>query len=66
MVNSALCMASRKDGLSNLSVEHIMSTSVVAFGKMEHINDPSSRLITSGQQIVASPMVAASKGTGMI
>jgi hypothetical protein len=43
-----------------------MSTSVVAFGKMEQINDSSSRLITSGQQIVASPMVAASKGTGIM
>jgi hypothetical protein len=43
-----------------------MFRSVVAAGNMEQINESPSRLITNGQQMVASPIVAASKGTGMM
>lgn len=45
---------------------HIIPRSVVAFGNIEQINESPSRFITKGQQMVASPIVALSKGTGMI
>jgi hypothetical protein len=63
-LKSALRIASGKQGLINLLLQHIISLSVVALGKMEQINAFPSRLITNGQQMVASPMVAASSGTG--
>lgn len=66
MVKSARLIASGKASLIKLSVEHIISRSVVAVGRIEQISEPPSRLITIGQQIVASPIVAASKGTGMM
>ena len=47
-------------------LQHIISRSVVAFGIIEQINESPLRFITNGQQIVASPIVAASNGTGMI
>jgi hypothetical protein len=65
-LKSALRIASGKQGLINLLLQHIISLSVVALGKMEQINAFPSRLITNGQQMVASPMVAASSGTGTI
>jgi hypothetical protein len=43
-----------------------MFRSVVAVGSIEQTNESPSRLITIGQQIVASPIVAASRGTGMM
>lgn len=66
MVKSARLIASGKEGLTNLSLEHIIPRSVVAVGNIEQINESPSRFITNGQQMVASPIVAASKGTGMI
>jgi hypothetical protein len=66
MVKSARLIASGKAGLTSSSLWHIMFRSVVAAGNMEQINESPSRLITNGQQMVASPMVAASKGTGMM
>ena len=39
---------------------------MVAFGRIEQIKESPFRFITNGQQIVASPIVAASRGTGMI
>jgi hypothetical protein len=65
-VKSARFIASGKAGLINLLLSHIMSRSVVAVGNIEQINESPSRFITNGQQIVASPIVAASKGTGMM
>jgi hypothetical protein len=65
-VKSARLIASGKARLIKLSLWHIMSRSVVAAGKIEQINESPSRFITNGQQIVASPIVAASKGTGMM
>lgn len=66
MVKSARLIASGKQGLCNLLLLHIMSRSVVAVGNIEQTRKSSSRLITIGQHIVASPIVAASKGTGMM
>jgi hypothetical protein len=66
MVKLARLIASGKEGLINLLLEHIIPRSVVAVGNIEHINESPSRFITNGQQIVASPIVAMSKGTGMI
>lgn len=66
IVKSARLIASGKAVLTNLSLWHIMSRSVVAVGNIEQINESPSRFITNGQQMVASPMVAASKGTGMM
>jgi hypothetical protein len=63
-LKSALLIASGKQGLTNLLLEHIIFLSVAALGKIEQISASPSRLITNGQQIVASPMVAASRGTG--
>ncbi len=59
-------MASGKQGLCSLLLWHILPRSVVAFGRIEQINESPFRFITNGQQIVASPIVAASRGTGMI
>jgi hypothetical protein len=66
MVKSARLIASGKEGLTKLLLEHIIPRSVVAVGNIEQISEPLSRFITNGQQMVASPIVAASKGTGMI
>jgi hypothetical protein len=66
MVKSARLIASGKHLLTNLLLEHIIPRSVVAVGNIEQIRESPSRLITNGQQMVASPIVAASKGTGMI
>jgi hypothetical protein len=66
MMKSARLIASEKEGLTNLSLEHIIPRSVVAVGNIEQISESLSRFITKGQQMVASPIVAASKGTGMI
>jgi hypothetical protein len=66
MVKLARWMASGKAGLSNLFPEQCMFRSVVAVGSIEQTNESPSRLITIGQQIVASPIVAASRGTGMM
>jgi hypothetical protein len=65
-VKSARFIASGKAGLINFSLWHIMSRSVVAVGNIEQIIESPSRFITNGQQMVASPIVAASKGTGMM
>jgi hypothetical protein len=65
-VKSARLIASGKAGLTSLLLWHAMSRSVVAVGNIEHINEFPSRFITNGQQMVASPIVAASKGTGMM
>jgi hypothetical protein len=66
MVNSARLIASGNKGLTNLSLWHIIPRSVVAVGNIEQISESPSLFITNGQQMVASPIVAASKGTGMI
>ena len=66
MVKSAHLIASGKQGLTKLLLEHIIPRSVVAFGRIEQISESPSRFITNGQQIVASPIVAASIGTGII
>lgn len=66
MVKSARLIASGKQGLIILLLWHIFPRSVVAVGNMEQISSSPSRFITSGQQSVASPIVAASKGTGMM
>lgn len=66
MVKSARLIASGKQGLGNLLLQHIISRSVVAFDSIEQIKESPSRLITKGQQMVASPIVAASRGTGMM
>lgn len=65
-MKSALLIASLKHGLTIVGLWHIMFVSVVALDNIEHIRELPSRLITKGQQIVASPIVAWSKGTGMI
>lgn len=66
MVRPARLIASGKDGLTSLLLEHIIPRSVVAVGSIEHMSESPSRFMTKGQQMVASPIVAASKGTGMI
>lgn len=43
-----------------------MLRSVVAVGNIEQISKSPSRFTTNGQHMVASPIVAASKGTGMV
>lgn len=63
-VKSARLIASGKQGLRSLLLWHIISESVVAVGNIEQIKESPSRFITSGQQMVASPIVAASSGTG--
>lgn len=65
-VKSARFIASGKAGLFNVLPEHILSWSVVAVGSIEQTSESPSRFITNGQQIVASPIVAASSGTGII
>lgn len=65
-MKSARLIASGKAALTSLSLPHIMSRSVVAVGNIEQINESPSRFITNGQQMVASPIVAVSKGTGMM
>lgn len=62
----ALFIASGKAGLCNLLLLHIIPRSVVAVGSIEQTRESSSRFITNGQQIVASPIVATSNGTGII
>lgn len=59
-------MASLKASHFNVLPEHIFWLSFVGLGRIEQMIDVPSRLMTTGQQIVASPMVAASKGTGMM
>ena len=66
MVKSARLIASGKQGLTVFLLWHIIFRSVVALGNIEQISEFPSRFITKGQHIVASPIVAASKGTGMI
>lgn len=66
MVKSARLIASGKQGLTSLLLEHIMPRSVVAFDNIEHTSESPSRLMTNGQQMVASAIVAASKGTGIM
>jgi hypothetical protein len=66
MENSARLIASGKEGLTNLLLEHIIPRSVVAVGNIEQISESPSRFTTNGQHMVASPIVAASKGTGMM
>ena len=66
MAKSARLIASGKAGLCSLLLWHIIPLSVVAFGNIEQISESPSRFITNGQQMVASPIVAVSKGTGMI
>lgn len=64
MVKLALLIASGKaSDLSVVELQH-MFTSVVAVGRIEQMSELPSALMTSGQQMVASPMVAASSGTG--
>jgi hypothetical protein len=52
--------------LSRKELEHILPRSVVGVGSMEQVSESSSRLNTTGEHIVASPIVAASSGTGMM
>lgn len=59
-------MASGKESVVNFLLEQYIARSVVAAGSIEQIKESSSRLITNGQQMVASPIVAASNGTGMM
>lgn len=66
MLKLARLIASWKQSLSKLLPWQLFITSVVAVGKTEQIRESASRLITSGQHMVASPIVAASKGTGTI
>lgn len=66
MVKSARWIASAKESLSNFSPKQLISRSVAAVDRIEHIRESSSRFITSGQQIVACPIVAVSRGTGTI
>lgn len=66
MVKSARLIASGKQGLTSLLLWHIISRSVVAVGSIEQTSESPTRFITNGQHIVASPIVAASKGTGII
>lgn len=65
-MKSAHFIASGKAGLTNLLLLHIMPRSMVALGNIEQIIESPSRFITKGQQMVASPIVAASRGTGMM
>ncbi len=65
-MKSARLIASEKQGLFILSLWHIISRSVVAVGNIEQIIESPSRFITNGQQMVASPIVAASRGTGIM
>lgn len=65
-MKSARLIASGKAGLTSLLLLHIVFRSVVAVGNIEQINESPSRFITNGQQMVASPIVAASRGTGMM
>jgi len=66
MVKSARLTASGKQGLTNLLLWHIIPRSVVAVGNIEQMIESPSRLNTNGQQMVAFPIVAASRGTGMM
>jgi hypothetical protein len=64
IVKLARLVASRKEGLSTLLLLHHTFGSTVAVGNIEQINESPLPLMTNGQQMVASPIVAASKGTG--
>jgi hypothetical protein len=66
MVKSARLTASGREGVCNVLAWQYMSLSVVGVGSIEQISKFPSRFTTNGQQIVASPIVAASKGTGTI
>jgi hypothetical protein len=66
IVKSARRIASAKEGLGSVGPEIIFSLSVVGVGSIEQISEFPSRLITNGAQRVASPIVAASKGTETI
>jgi hypothetical protein len=59
-------MASLKDVLCNEEPEHILPRSVVGVDSIEQVSESPSRLTTTGEQIVASPIDAASSGTGMM
>ena len=63
---SALEIASLNAGLERLELLQNIPVSVVALGRIEKTMESPSRLKTTGQQMVASPMVAASSGTGMM
>lgn len=64
-MKSARLMASENAWLSMVLSQHIFPLSVVAADRIEHTRNSPTRFITRGQQIVASPIVAASRGTGM-
>jgi len=66
MVKSARLTASGREGVFNVLSWQYMLPSVVGVGNIEQISESQSRFTTTGQQIVASPIVAASKGTGMM
>lgn len=66
MLKSARSIASGNEALSNILPEQLFSWSVVAVDKIEQIRESPARFMTSGQHMVASPIVAASKGTGTI
>lgn len=67
MMKSARAMASLNEELLHWLLVQLIGWSVAAVGKMEQIKEaPEPRLITSGQHKVASPIVAASKGTGIM
>jgi hypothetical protein len=57
-------MASGNDVLCKEDPEHIFPRSEVGVGSIEQMSDSPSRLNTTGEQIVASPIEAASSGTG--
>lgn len=64
VVQSARRMASLKEELGKEEPEHILPRSLVGVDKIEQISEPPSRLNTTGEQIVALPIEAASSGTG--
>ena len=66
IIKSALEIAVARAGVGRVPPVHIFSSSTAAVGNIEQIILLPCRLKTNGQQIVAPPMVAASKGTGIV
>jgi hypothetical protein len=64
MVKSALEIASEKQAVSVRRPSHVFVESTVARGSIEHTSESPSRFTTKGQQRIASPIVALSRGTG--
>lgn len=66
IVHSARRIASSKDVLRSVAPVQLFARSVVGVGSMEQRSMLPSRLMTTGEQIVASPIDAWSRGTGTI